>query len=470
MKIFKLTFFFLLIIVFFACKKELSLENINILEPGGTWEFQEGGVQYNGNIDSSFIEGTGTTKNLTIEGKSSGGGENFLITLYATDSFAVGTYNASVSEAAFEYFTSSKTIFEGDFLTGEFAVNITSLSNNTIIGTFSGQVQDSTGSIKQITLGKFESAIDLSNNGSGTGSTTATGTLGSAADTCTPVTLAGTFTQGIALSASNTVEAQVNIITPGTFTITTNNVNGVSFSKNGTFTSTGVQNVILEGSGTPIDAGLLNFTVTFGTSNCTFSINFLPGTPPVTDYFPTTVNSNWSYGFKDDTDPADSFLTTVLPTMYTFGGKDYTAFSEDDIPPSGFPDIFYYRKLDGDYFQYFDLSDYFSDLDGSVAGEYIFLKDNVAEGTTFNSPDFTGTSNGIPVTVYIKVTITAKGVAATVGSQDFNDVIKVTYEYFVNGASAFPPEEKWFAKGVGLIYYDSFFWGEIVHIGSYTVF
>ena len=471
MKILKITFYTLFIIAFLAaCKKEFSLEDINIFVPGGTWEFQEGGTQYGGNVDSSFIEGTGATKSLTIEGKSLSGAENFSIILYATDSFTVGSYSASVSEAEFEYFTSSKTIFQGDFLTGEFTVNITSISNNTITGTFSGQVEDSTGNSKQITLGKFESTIDLSNNGTG-GTTTATGTLGAAADTCTPITIAGTFTQGIALSAStNTVQVQVNITTPGTYIIATNTVNGISFFKTGTFTSTGVQNVILEGSGTPVNEGVQNFMVTFGGSNCTFSITFLPGVPLVTDYFPTTANSNWAYGFKDDPNPADSFLTTVLPNVYTFGGKEYTGFSEDDIPPSGSPDIFYYRKSAGDYFQYFDLSDYFDDLDGSVVGEYIFLKDNVAAGTTFNSPDFTGTTNGIPVTVYIKVTITEVGVAATVGSQNFDDVIKVTYEYFINGSSDFPPEEKWFAKGVGLVYYDSFFWGEIVQVGRYTVF
>ncbi|MEP6596026.1 MAG: hypothetical protein ABJA71_08760 [Ginsengibacter sp.] len=470
MKILKITFFTLFIItLLISCKKEFSLENVNIVTPGGTWEFQEGATHYSGNVDSSFIDGTGATKSLSIEGKSLSGAEEFLITLYATDSFTVGSYSTSISQAVFEYSTIPKTIFEGNFLTGEFTVNITSISNNTVTGTFSGQVADSTGGLIQITLGKFESTIDLSNNGSGNGTTTAIGTLGAAADTCTPITLAGTFTQGIALSAStNTVQVQVNVTAPGTFIIATNTINGVSFFKNGIFTGTGMQTVILEGTGIPVNAGIQDFTVTFGGNNCTFFITFLPGT--LTDYFPTTINSTWAYGYQGDPNPADSFLTTVLPNAYTFGGKDYTAFSEDDIPPSGNNDTFFYRKSGGDYFQYFDLANYFT-LDGSVAGEYVFLKDNVVAGTTFKSQDFTASVAGIPITIYIQGTITEKGVSETIGAETFNDVIKVSYEYFDSTSPGTPSvtEEKWFAKGIGLIYYNSDFYGGVVQIGRHAV-
>jgi hypothetical protein len=472
MKILKLTFYTLFITLFLnSCKKEYSLENINLIAPGGTWEFKEGATQYSGNVDSSFITEAGTTQTLTIVGKSSNGGETFSITLTSASGFSIGSYNASESAAVFEYSTTApKTIFEGNFLTGdEFTVNITSLAENKITGTFSGQVLDSTGAPKQITLGSFESTIDLSNNNGG--GSTAVGTLGVSANVCTPITLGGTFTQGIALTGTNTVQVEVNVTTPGTFNISTNLVNGVNFSKSGNFTATGVQEVILVGSGTPINEGAQDFTVTFGTSNCTFSISFLPGTPPVQDYFPTTANSNWAYGFVGDTDPADSLLTTALSGVYTFAGNDYTAFSEDDIPPTGAADLFYYRKSGGDYFQYFDLSDYFT-LDGPMVGEYIFLKDNVAQGTTFKSADFTGSISGIPISVYIQTTIKEKGVSATVGGEVFDDVIKVTYDYFESSTPGTPAvtEEKWFAKGVGLIYYISDFYGGSLQIGRHTVY
>jgi hypothetical protein len=469
MKILKFVFFSFLVIVSIAsCKKEYSLENGNLIQSAGTWSFQEGGSQYTGNVDSSFIEDAGGTKILTIEGKSSGGGENFSIALFSTGSFQVGTYLASLSEVEFDYSTTAKTIYEGDFLTGEFTVTITSLSNNIISGTFSGSVEDSTGNTKQITLGTFTSSIDLGNNGGGTGG--AEGTLGVSAGACTPVNITGTYTQGIALS-SNTVEVEVNITTPGTFTIATNTVNGVYFIKSGTFTSRGVQSVILDGAGTPVNSGTQNFTVTFGASNCTFPINFLPGTPPPDDYFPTTVNSNWTYGLQSGT-VDDSALITAVPYAPTIAGNVYSTFTADDLAPSGFPDSFYYRKSAGSYYEYIDLNNYFT-LDQPAKGEYVFLKDNVGPGTSFDSPNFTVISSGISATLYIKTTITEKAVSATIGGVTFPDVIKVQYGYFIAEQSTTTPqftEEKWFAKNVGLVYYNSFFLGDVLQVGKYTVF
>jgi len=106
-----------------------------------------------------------------------------------------------------------------------------------------------------------------------------------------------------------------------------------------------------------------------------------------------------------------------------------------------------------------------------MVGEYTFLKDYVAAGNTFRSADFTGTVSGIPITVYIQTTITQKSVSATIGSETFNDVIKVTYEYYEASSPGTPAvtEEKWFAKGVGLIYYDSDFYGGTIQIGRHNV-
>ncbi|MEJ7672560.1 MAG: hypothetical protein WKF59_07580 [Chitinophagaceae bacterium] len=54
------------------------------------------------------------------------------------------------------------------------------------------------------------------------------------------------------------------------------------------------------------------------------------------------------------------------------------------------------------------------------------------------------------------MTLLAKSVAATSGSVTSNDVIKVKYEYFASigplPAVVIFTEERWFAKGIGLIY------------------
>ncbi|MEQ1677460.1 MAG: hypothetical protein ABL876_12205 [Chitinophagaceae bacterium] len=99
-----------------------------------------------------------------------------------------------------------------------------------------------------------------------------TGTLGGTPGTCTPVTIGGTYTQNVALTASNTIQVQITTATVGPYLVTTNAVAGISFT--GTGTSTGaVQTITLNGTGTPTASGVQNFTVSFGTSTCTFSIN-----------------------------------------------------------------------------------------------------------------------------------------------------------------------------------------------------
>ena len=266
----------------------------------------------------------------------------------------------------------------------------------------------------------------------------------------------------------------MNITTSGTYNISTAAVNGVSFSKTGSFAATGVQNLTLIGAGTPTNSGVFVFTVSFGTSTCTFPVSFVTGTPPppVTDYFPITVGSSWAYGLAGGT-PADSLLYKVIPYAPVVSSNTYATFTIDNIPPTANPDSIYYRKGSGDYYEYYDLSFYFG-FDNAVMGEYIFLKDNVANGTTWQSANFTGTITiggiPVPVTSYIKMTILAKAVAASVGTLNFPDVIKVKYEFYNSIAPATPygTEERWFAKGVGLVN-DIITGGSTYPIGRYTV-
>ncbi|HEV8079756.1 MAG TPA: hypothetical protein VGP43_03520 [Chitinophagaceae bacterium] len=564
MKILKLSsVIVLLAALFFSCQKEYSFEKV--ITPAGTWEFNDSSKQYIGNMDTAYIQTIApSTKIMTLMGRTANGQQTFLLHLYATDSFTVGTYKASLSQTDFQYYSTAKNIYQADQFIGEFIVVVTALGNNQITGTFSGTSQDSSGAIKQLTLGKFTSRINLSGNGTGGGGGgTATGTLGASAGTCTPTsatgtytqgvsltsgntvtvtvtvttpgtytiatntvngvsfsktgtfttagvqtitlngagtpinsgnqtftvtfgsstcnfpinfgagtppatgtlggspgscttaTQAGTYTQGTALTSANTVTVQVNVTTVGAYTISTNTVNGVSFSNTGTFTATGVQNVVLNGTGTPVNSGVQNFIITFGSSTCNFSITFAAGTPLPPDYFPTTLNSNWTYAIGST--PTDSILNKVIAYSPNFSGQTYSSITEDVYPLTGIPnDTLYYRKPGGDYYQYINVKDFFGfDNPGTPAtGEFIFLKDNVAQGTTWNSPTFSGPFMNVTYTIFIKMTLKEKAVTATVGSlPPFTDVIKVTYEYFVNGVTTSYIEERWFQKGVGLINY-----------------
>ena len=123
----------------------------------------------------------------------------------------------------------------------------------------------------------------------GTGAPPAVYTMAGAPGACTPATVGGTYTTGTALSASNTVIVQVNVTTIGAYNLTTNSVNGMTFSKSGTFSTTGLQSVTLTGSGTPVTAGINTLTPTIGTSSCTFNVTVVTGGGG-TDIFTAKVN------------------------------------------------------------------------------------------------------------------------------------------------------------------------------------
>ncbi|MGG9961538.1 hypothetical protein [Ferruginibacter sp. SUN106] len=98
-------------------------------------------------------------------------------------------------------------------------------------------------------------------------------TLSGAPSACAPITVNGTYAGSTALNATNTAVVQVNVSSPGSYTLTTNTVNGMTFSATGIFTATGIQPVTLQGSGTPGAAATTStFTPQTGTSSCTFDV------------------------------------------------------------------------------------------------------------------------------------------------------------------------------------------------------
>ncbi len=102
------------------------------------------------------------------------------------------------------------------------------------------------------------------------------GTLGGAPGACTSSSVNGTYTLNVALTASNTVTVQITTAAVGPYSVSTNTVAGIRFSASGTSTGA-TQTITLLGTGTPTASGPQNFTVTFGTSTCTFSINIGTG-------------------------------------------------------------------------------------------------------------------------------------------------------------------------------------------------
>ena len=68
---------------------------------------------------------------------------------------------------------------------------------------------------------------------------------------CSSVAIQGQYVKNQALTSSNTITMGINISQPGSYTIYTETVNGISFRASGSFASTGTQTVTLLGTGTP---------------------------------------------------------------------------------------------------------------------------------------------------------------------------------------------------------------------------
>jgi len=117
---------------------------------------------------------------------------------------------------------------------------------------------------------------------SGTGTPGADYTIGTGGS-CVNTTVNGNYVISVALEASNTVFLNATVTTIGSWSITTDNINGYSFSGSGTFVATGAVQVTLTGSGTPTTAQTDNFTATASGSGgtCTFDVT-VSGTPPWT--------------------------------------------------------------------------------------------------------------------------------------------------------------------------------------------
>jgi len=97
-------------------------------------------------------------------------------------------------------------------------------------------------------------------------------TLNGAPGDCAPVTVNGFYIVSKPLDNANTVVIQANVTTPGSYTVTTNTINGINFTASGVFSNAGLQNIVLRGTGIPQVTGTSTLKPSYGGSACSFSI------------------------------------------------------------------------------------------------------------------------------------------------------------------------------------------------------
>jgi hypothetical protein len=231
-------------------------------------------------------------------------------------------------------------------------------------------------------------------------------------------------------------------------------VNGIYFSKSGIATSTGNTRVVLAGAGTPGVVGIYPFTVSFKGSSCTFAVNvYEVATSTNGDYFPTTAASNWTYLSSDPgSSSGDTILVTSTGTTANVLSNTYSVFTQD----GGFGlDSAFYRKGSGNYHTISDI-----DAAGITTAitpiEYIILKDNVAAGSTWESPEAAAKIDTVDVKIKLGLAIAEKNVNILLDNKVYQNVIKVrtTELILAPGTTSYAPVisyESWYAKGIGLI-------------------
>ena len=110
-------------------------------------------------------------------------------------------------------------------------------------------------------------------------STASVGSLSvDASGNCLGAVVSGTYYKDTAIKASNYVDVSVQVDTIGTYTISSDTVNGYYFKATGSFTATGAQTVRLIGGGNPLATGTNIFRVTYNGTVCDFSVTVLAGT------------------------------------------------------------------------------------------------------------------------------------------------------------------------------------------------
>ena len=270
-------------------------------------------------------------------------------------------------------------------------------------------------------------------------------------------TVTGNYIKGVVLDAGSYVKIAVNVTVPGSYTISTNTVNGYSFSTDGTFTAAGPQTIQIAATGTPLNQGTDMFTVTAGASACGFSVTVLPVvTITNNDLFPLTTNSYWIY--DDPGSPGSTVRKTVIDSV-TINSKLYKIMNEQVGP--GTPLLFSYRKNGSDYFEYAQVDKYTGSVryNKLIYDDLPFLKENLAAGDTWKSNEYSDTASfGQVINIQYAYSCLAADISTVINGKAFTHVYQIQMKPQVRSLdhgfnSTGEIYTYYYARGIGLISY-----------------
>jgi hypothetical protein len=273
---------------------------------------------------------------------------------------------------------------------------------------------------------------------------------------CSNVKVLGDYIVNSALTDSNRVVIQVQISKPGSYSINTSTTNGYSFAGSGNLTTAGVQSLVLTASGAPLSAGTDEFTISDGTSSCTFSVTVAaPVGVTNPDHFPLTYTSNWSYNdifFDNDT------ITRTIIDSTEINGKLYKI--SEDVNKKGQKTQSFYRKEIYSYFENASVDKYTNSLSYApeVRADILFLKENLAKGESWGSDEYTGAAaGGQSIMLQYIFNCVDNNASVSINGKAYSNVYIITMRPQIRSldhAYDFTGEQRdlYYAKGVGLIY------------------
>ena len=274
---------------------------------------------------------------------------------------------------------------------------------------------------------------------------------------CLNGVVSGIYAKGAVLDTLCRLTIAADVAVAGTYSISTNTINGYQFTTSGTFSKTGVQNVILFAKGTPGNAGIDNFTVNGTTSICTIPVTVItPVTAFNNDHFPLTNNSFWNY---DDLFNLPDTLQHVINDSAYMNSNKYRIMEEKTRV--GTSSTFSYRKQDSTYFENISVDKYTTSFKFSpvITDDFPFLREYLNKGDSWFSNEYIGTASyGQTLFLRYDFTCTDANATVTINGKTFVNVYKIVMMPKIKSATTYPYAstseryDLYYAKGVGLIY------------------
>lgn len=415
-----------LALTLFACRKEMSDEDGKI--PGlidAQWEFNDAGTLFSGPMDSAFVQNVNGFNTIVMLGSAGGSKEGRIVLQIASSTLQTGEYNNS--QVFFQYAEGASFLYQSSPLQSQnFSITITAIDSVSVTGTFRGTVQDSTGTARVITDGKFTAPLA----GPAQSDNDERGTLmvwskqlcsGAPIDVMVNGFTGQVTTASASQPSCGTLGTASFELPVGIYAVTAVCGNDSSF----------YQVVVNPDGCTPLELG---------------SNTELPDT-----YLPLGMGTTWEYTDKDD---ASIKQTISMEGEEPINGNTYKR-AQVSLPD----EKRYYRQDGSDYYQYVNIN--FEGVTNAQPAELLILKADAPKGEVWESEKYNLTYSGVNVTIFFRMTILNRDFADVINGSAYQNLIEVRTELFVapQGTDSYESNGFFstvFAKGYGIVYYYDF--------------